>query len=211
MRGGLVRICTRLRCRGGRRVSVFFCFFWGGGANGFVVARDGMVGTGTGTGTGGSPGSDGGSYLTAREASQSPLGVGGSVVSRREDTVATSRVHMPEAVLFTPSVSNSRASSLFASTPSTRSEENVGVVDWEGYDSPPPADERIAEVRNERRYRLLLVHEFHPSRACFCLFGWVGADGLVGCSDAAAVDSVCDFAGCCWVFVEAEWGVCDAV
>jgi hypothetical protein len=120
-----------------------------------------------------SPDSDGASYRTAREISQTPdapgFGVGPSMLSRREDTVATPRVLMPEPVLFTPSVSNSRASSLFASTPSTRSVDDIGLVDWEGYDSPPPADERIAAVRNERRYRLLLTHDFHPSRACFII------------------------------------------
>lgn len=37
------------------------------------------------------------------------------------------------------------------------------MADYDGYDSPPPVNELIAEARNERRYRLLLVHDFHPS------------------------------------------------
>ncbi|KAJ7134082.1 hypothetical protein C8R43DRAFT_1073047 [Mycena crocata] len=36
-------------------------------------------------------------------------------------------------------------------------------IDNEGYESPVPQNERIAETRNERRYRLLLSHDFHPS------------------------------------------------
>ncbi|OCH89375.1 hypothetical protein OBBRIDRAFT_668393 [Obba rivulosa] len=32
-----------------------------------------------------------------------------------------------------------------------------------GYESPPPADAHLEETRNERRYRMLLQHEFHPS------------------------------------------------
>ncbi|KAF8890966.1 hypothetical protein BD779DRAFT_1515523 [Infundibulicybe gibba] len=103
---------------------------------------------------------DSASFRTARDVSQSPPKL--SQVSHREDTVATSRIHMPEPVLYTPSLPSSRASSIFTHTPSTQSEENINLV-YEGYDSPPPADERIAELRNERRYRLLLAHEFHPS------------------------------------------------
>lgn len=30
--------------------------------------------------------------------------------------------------------------------------------------SPPPSNDVLAEARNERRYRLLLEHQFHPSR-----------------------------------------------
>jgi len=31
-------------------------------------------------------------------------------------------------------------------------------------DSPPPLDEVLASIKDERRYRMLLQHEFHPSR-----------------------------------------------
>ncbi|KAL1746636.1 hypothetical protein HDZ31DRAFT_33729, partial [Schizophyllum fasciatum] len=61
-------------------------------------------------------------------------------------------MHMPEPVLYT---SSSRASSLFP--------EHTGGADYAGYESPPPATEMLAEIKNERRYRLLLNHEYHPS------------------------------------------------
>lgn len=93
-------------------------------------------------------------------------------------------MRMPEPVFYTPSKPSSRASSLFTHTPSTRSREDlddlglnlVGIgaasslEGYEGYDSPPPRDERVAVMRDERRYRLLLSHQFHPSCACF---GWI--------------------------------------
>ena len=31
-------------------------------------------------------------------------------------------------------------------------------------DSPPPLDDYLANAKDERRYRMLLEHEFHPSR-----------------------------------------------
>jgi len=31
-------------------------------------------------------------------------------------------------------------------------------------DSPPPLDEVLTNAKDERRYRMLLQHEFHPSR-----------------------------------------------
>ncbi|KAJ3889164.1 hypothetical protein GG344DRAFT_52196 [Lentinula edodes] len=37
------------------------------------------------------------------------------------------------------------------------------VNGYDRYDLPPLANDLIAEAQNERRYRLLLVHEFHPS------------------------------------------------
>ncbi|KAJ4486547.1 hypothetical protein C8J55DRAFT_452053 [Lentinula edodes] len=40
---------------------------------------------------------------------------------------------------------------------------NKKVNGYDGYDLPPLANDLIAEAQNERRYRLLLVHEFHPS------------------------------------------------
>lgn len=88
----------------------------------------------------------------------------GEIVSHREDTVSSSGSDVPEPVVYTAS---SRASSIF--TPSTKSSSvddltDFLLADYGGYESPMPADERIAEIRNERRYRLLLVHDFHPSR-----------------------------------------------
>ncbi|KAJ6521208.1 hypothetical protein DFH09DRAFT_223755 [Mycena vulgaris] len=86
----------------------------------------------------------------------------GGLVSHREDTVSSSGTDC-EPVVYT---SSSRASSIF--TPSTKSSSvddltDLLLGDFTGYESPMPADERIAEIRNERRYRLLLAHDFHPS------------------------------------------------
>jgi abelson tyrosine-protein kinase 1 len=70
---------------------------------------------------------------------------------------------MPQPVLFTPSINN--ASSIFeTATSESDDDNNLDLLVYEGYDSPPPANERLAELRNERRYRLLLDHEFHRSR-----------------------------------------------
>jgi hypothetical protein len=72
---------------------------------------------------------------------------------------------MPEPVLYTPSINSSRASSVFASSRNSSLSDILEdtVPEFDGYDSPPPADDRHAAIRNERRYRLLLTHEFHPS------------------------------------------------
>ena len=68
---------------------------------------------------------------------------------------------MPEPVVYTPQPS-SRASSLIMHD--SVSEEPLSAIDYDGYDSPPPINERIAKEWNERRYRLLLTHDYHPSR-----------------------------------------------
>ncbi|KAF9069993.1 hypothetical protein BDP27DRAFT_1362916 [Rhodocollybia butyracea] len=90
------------------------------------------------------------------------------------------RLQMPETVIYTPSrPSSSPTSSIFTSTPSeSQSDEGYAegyegkgrtsagdrkAIEYDGYDSPPPENDLIAEARNERRYRLLLAHEFHPS------------------------------------------------
>ncbi|KAJ6608484.1 hypothetical protein B0H10DRAFT_1815704, partial [Mycena sp. CBHHK59/15] len=96
--------------------------------------------------------------ITVRERASWPPA--GGLVSHREDTVSSSGTDAPEHVVYT---SSSRASSIF--TPSTKSSsvEDLSdclLADLGGYESPMPADERIAEIRNERRYRLLLVHDF---------------------------------------------------
>lgn len=111
---------------------------------------------------GSSPGTVGSSYRTAREPSRSPTGP--PFFQRVEDTVATTDIHMPEPVLYTASVNPSRASSIFVSSSSSESEGDFVIPpEYDGYDSPPPANELIANMRNERRYRMLLTHEFHPS------------------------------------------------
>lgn len=75
---------------------------------------------------------------------------------------------MPQPVIYTPSIYS--ASSIFTSTVEDSEEDGFDLEQldlWEGYDSPPPVNERHAGLRNERRYRLLLTHEFHPSRESF--------------------------------------------
>jgi len=54
---------------------------------------------------------------------------------------------------------------MFTTSPSTKSEEEAfhNLQQYDGYDSPVPVDERLADIRNERRYRMLLNHDFHPS------------------------------------------------
>ncbi|KAF8147822.1 hypothetical protein B0H34DRAFT_738281 [Crassisporium funariophilum] len=104
----------------------------------------------------GSIGSDT-TFHTARDTAGSP---NFPDVPRQESTVSTEDVKMPEPVIYTPGPS-SRTSSIFI--PSSHSDEHVNLVDYDGYDSPPPMDERIANLKNERRYRLLLTHDYHPS------------------------------------------------
>jgi hypothetical protein len=125
-----------------------------------------------------------------------------SHISQHEDTVPASNVQMPGTVFYTSgavdpveqmlntaadtltsqarksssdtldvSGRSSCGSSVFSVTPGSRSEENLAVV-HEGCDAPPPADERIAERKHERRYRILLSHQFHPSRGCWFLFSY---------------------------------------
>ena len=78
--------------------------------------------------------------------------------SHSESTVSTEDMKKPELVIYTPATS-SRSSSIMPAT----SSEYPNVIDYDGYDSPP-LDERVAKAWNERRYRLLLTHEYHPSR-----------------------------------------------
>ncbi|KDR78069.1 hypothetical protein GALMADRAFT_245050, partial [Galerina marginata CBS 339.88] len=96
-----------------------------------------------------------GTYHTAREGSQTPE----QAHPYQESTVVTAGMKMPEPVIFTPGPS-SRSSSILV--PSIHSEDHIDVIDM-GYESPPPLDERAADMKNEMRYRLLLTHEFHPS------------------------------------------------
>ncbi|KIY53195.1 kinase-like protein [Fistulina hepatica ATCC 64428] len=114
------------------------------------------------------------SYRTANESHASaspPSQTEYSMHMHREDTVQSSLYggpdvyHVTEPVLYT---SSSRPeSSIFTETETSGEDSSLhaGVVamDYEGYDSPPPLDERLAELRDERRYRILLSHEFHPS------------------------------------------------
>ena len=77
----------------------------------------------------------------------------------QENTVATATTRMPEPVIY--------SSSVFVPSSRSSGEHGVYKISDDGYDSPPPVDERIAEIKNERRYRLLLTHAFHRSRKLF--------------------------------------------
>jgi hypothetical protein len=70
------------------------------------------------------------------------------------------REQMHQPVHYTPSIAND--SSAFKVTTSENVEDyNDLLAECEGYGSP--SNERLAEFRNERRYRLILAHEFHHS------------------------------------------------
>ena len=49
-------------------------------------------------------------------------------------------------------------------TASTDSLFDLSEINRGGRHSPPPSNDIQVEARNERRYRLLLEHQFHPSR-----------------------------------------------
>ncbi|KAG7443780.1 uncharacterized protein BT62DRAFT_995815 [Guyanagaster necrorhizus] len=105
-------------------------------------------------------GSPSASFRTARDMSASPP------MPSLPFREAPMNVHMPEPMAYISSAPLSRASSTAESTtPSSQSEDEIirNMMEYDGYDSPPVADKRIAEARDERRYRLLLTHKFHPS------------------------------------------------
>jgi hypothetical protein len=87
---------------------------------------------------------------------------GSSDIAHPETTVSTEDKKTPELVVYTPMPS---AHSSFI-IPTSRSEERLNVIDYayDGYDSPPPLNEVVANTWNERRYRFLLTHEYHSSR-----------------------------------------------
>ena len=108
--------------------------------------------------------------LTGEESTGSSSGSYRTALGEEYLLPKPGEVHMLQPVMFTPSLNSSRVSSIFTTAPdSPSSEHGLVPLDYAGYDSPPPANERLAGLRNERRYRLLLSHEFHPSRACFSL------------------------------------------
>ena len=83
--------------------------------------------------------------------------------SHRESTVITGQNDVSQPVIYTPAESqiSSRTSSVLLQHVE---DEPIRVIHLDGYESPPPIDERIAQTKNERRYRLLLTHDYHPSR-----------------------------------------------
>ena len=109
------------------------------------------------------------SFLTSRKADdilpsifQDPEQI--SAPPHSESTVSTEDIKKPEMVIYTPAPSSRASSFLIPTISSSSSEEHPNVIDYDGHDSPPPLDERVANTWNERRYRLLLIHDYHPSR-----------------------------------------------
>jgi hypothetical protein len=75
-------------------------------------------------------------------------------LSHLNNAVSTEGMKVPEA-MNTPTPSTNIISA-------SQSDEHLNVI-GDGY-SPSPVDETVAIVQNERRYRLLLTHDYHPSR-----------------------------------------------
>ena len=79
-------------------------------------------------------------------------------------------------------------------TPDESASETSQIIPYTGYDSPPLADEVTAHARDERRYRMLLQHEYHtsctytpythPPAAC------QSCQGLTGCFRSSDVTLV---------------------
>lgn len=95
-------------------------------------------------------------------------------------------------------------------TDDSHSESGI-MLDPPGYHSPPPMDERLAEFRNERRYRMLLQHEFHPSCTCTALAVALPVLSCAFFSVAALVDAESDPSGVRRVPLETGRAVRDAV
>jgi hypothetical protein len=72
-----------------------------------------------------------------------------------DDAVSTEGTKVPEA-MYTPTPSRNTISP-------SQSNENLNVI-GDGYSPSSPVDEAIAIIQTERRYRLLLTHDYHPSR-----------------------------------------------
>lgn len=112
-----------------------------------------------------SPGSDSSHTIAPKSPDVSAFPGKLSNLSRIQTQPTSTSDRKPEHVLYTPSNNCSQSSSLFDTSLVSLTDLIEGATpEYDGYDSPPPANDRIAEIRNERRYRLLLTHEFHPSR-----------------------------------------------
>ena len=70
-----------------------------------------------------------------------------------DNVVSTQGMKVPEA-MHSPAPSTN--------TISQSDEHHTAIGD--GYSPSSPVDETIAIMQNERRYRLLLTHDYHPSR-----------------------------------------------
>lgn len=80
-----------------------------------------------------------------------------------EEIISNESLSMPQPVLYKPSYPPSSTTSSYASSTELDSDEDIDGPRHDRYDSPTPQDHTAVESRNERRYRLLLNHKFHPS------------------------------------------------
>lgn len=80
----------------------------------------------------------------------------------QESTIADSVIKMPEPVFYTPASSRSSTMRVHRSVDHVPPVPPIPVYD--GYESPPPTDKLAAQRRTGGRYRMLLMHNFHPSR-----------------------------------------------
>lgn len=77
-----------------------------------------------------------------------------------EETVATADIKMPEPVTWTSNVPSKKRKDPAESGDA----EDFDVLDLDDdAESLAPTDEKVLEMKNELRYRLLLNHQFHPS------------------------------------------------
>lgn len=103
------------------------------------------------------------SPITSMESVSSPL-------QHREETIPNLGMKMPMSVHYVlgrpmqDSKDDEDGSEDAETTASTDSLFDLTEMNREGRHSPPPSNDIQAEARNERRYRLLLEHQFHPSR-----------------------------------------------
>jgi hypothetical protein len=74
--------------------------------------------------------------------------------------VADGTIRMPEAVFFTPAQSPGRDEGSDGS-------DDLELIDLDFYPEAAHVDANVAAVWNERRYRLLMTHEFHESCKSF--------------------------------------------
>ena len=85
-----------------------------------------------------------------------------------------------------------------------------GFEDLQRVESPPPADEVIAQRKNESRYRLCLQHNFHPSCTLSSHSKYAVHMCLFILSDIAVMGTLTSSSGGCRVFISTIWAFCDA-
>jgi len=83
----------------------------------------------------------------------------------KETSVPTPEIKFPEPVFFSRT-GNGQSSEIVSPSleNSERSSQNTSAPIQDTHASPPPESDIIAQIRNERRYRMILTHEYHPSR-----------------------------------------------